>query len=87
MPVPFLELMQPFILSKEVPDSFPVNFWEGLHSVYSRAPLRAIQMLLPYANLVAPQLEHMSLAGYISSEVMVAGLATLNRLRDLSIRI
>ena len=85
--MPFLELMQPFLLSKEVPDSFPVIFWEDLHCVYSCAPLRAIQMLLPYANLVAPQLEHMSLPGYISSEVMIAGLAALNRLRDLSIRI
>ena len=71
--------------------SFPINSWEDLHRVCGELrlngiPFPALPILLPSVkDLVILELYNIPETGYISPEVLVTGLATLTKLRDLSI--
>jgi len=92
MQEPFPELKQLILSSEErnvpiLPSEFLGRSAPSLQEVLlTGIPFRELPVLLPSASdLVSLKLFGIPQTGYISPEAMVAGLATLTRLRDLSI--
>ena len=93
MQEPFLALTRLILWSQDrnvpnLPGKFLGRSAPSLQEIsLSNIPFLALPTLLPSASsLIRLTLYNIPQAGYISPEAMVAGLATLTRLRDLSIR-